>query len=108
LTDTVTTLSLGDRVALAAAATAIRSLPSVLQQYSNSCDMIAMLKDGPAACGRAGYILGQARAIFRSFSSIRVDAIDAIEQERVPELEAFIAFTVACAEREDAFQQGAT
>jgi hypothetical protein len=52
-------LTLGEKVALAAASLAIQRLPSVLQQASNAYDMQAMLVD-PSSVGRGRYILGQA------------------------------------------------
>jgi hypothetical protein len=99
------TLPLGDRVALAAAITSIRSLPSLLQQYSNSCDMIAMLKDGPAACRRAGYILGQAHAIFESYCSCDFDEVLADEKtapQILPMLEEFIQRTLLAYDKPEA------
>ena len=68
-------LTLGEKVALAAASLAIKRLPGCLQQSSNAYDMQAMLID-PASVWRGAYILAQARSIFGSFSGWRPDAIE--------------------------------
>ena len=68
-------LTLGEKVALAAASLAIQRLPSALQQASNAYDMQAMLVD-PSSVRRGGYILGQALHIFNSFSGFQPRAID--------------------------------
>jgi len=73
-------LTLGERVALAAASMAIHELPSFLQQGSDAADMQAMLVD-PSSCGRGGYILAKALAIFNSFSGFREGALDDIDGE---------------------------
>jgi hypothetical protein len=71
-------LTLGERVALAAASMAIHQLPIFLQQASNAADMQQMLID-PFSCGRRGYILGQALTIFNSFSGWREGALDKVD-----------------------------
>lgn len=71
-------LTLGERVALAAASMAIHNLPGFLQQASDAADMQAMLVD-PSSCGRGGYLLGKALAIFNSFSGFREGALDNID-----------------------------
>ena len=71
-------LTLGERVALAAASMAIHELPFFLQQGSDAADMQAMLVD-PSSCGRGGYILAKALAIFNSFSGFREGALDDID-----------------------------
>ena len=68
-------LSLGEKIALAAASLAIQRLPSALQQASNAYDMQAMLVD-PSSVGRGVYILGQALHVFNSFSGFQPGAID--------------------------------
>ena len=68
-------LTLGEKVALAAASLAIQRLPSALQQASNAYDMQAMLVD-PSTVWRGTYILGQALHIFNSFSGFQPGAID--------------------------------
>jgi hypothetical protein len=70
-------LTLGERVALAAASMAIHELP-FLQQGSDAADMQAMLVD-PLSCGRGGYILAKALAIFNSFSGFREGALDDVD-----------------------------
>jgi hypothetical protein len=71
-------LTLGERVALAAASMAIHNLPFSLQQDSDAADMQAMLVD-PTSCGRGGYILAKALAIFDSFSDLPPVALDKID-----------------------------
>ena len=63
-------LTLGERVALAAASMAIHQLPFFLQEASDAADMQKMLVD-PSSCGRGGYILGKALNIFNTFSKIQ-------------------------------------
>jgi hypothetical protein len=43
--------------------------PSMLQQYSDACDMLDILADVP--CGRAGYILGQAHNVLNAYSGFQ-------------------------------------
>jgi hypothetical protein len=92
-TKTKATLTLGDRVALAAALTAIHQLPLVMQQASNAHDMGEMLID-PARCWRAGYILAQARHICESYTDGWISALDDDENnlsaDHVREIEKFI------------------
>lgn len=68
-------LTVGQRVALAAASLAIQRLPLILRQASNAYDMQSMLVD-PSSVGRGTYILAQASHIFNSLSGFRVEAID--------------------------------
>jgi hypothetical protein len=53
-------------------------LPFFLQQGSDAADMQAMLVD-PSSCGRGGYILAKASAIFNSFTGFREGALDDID-----------------------------
>jgi hypothetical protein len=71
-------LTLGERVALAAASMAIHQLPGFLQQSSDAADMQAMLVD-PSSCSRGRYILAKALDIFSSFSGFREGALDEID-----------------------------
>jgi len=55
-------LTLADRCALSYAARVLYTIP--VQQWSNALDMVDMIEGKP--CGRGGYILGQARAIWHA------------------------------------------
>jgi hypothetical protein len=57
-------LTLADRAALSYAARILYTIP--VHQWSNACDMVDMIEG--KACGRDGYILGQARAIWNAQS----------------------------------------
>jgi len=59
----------GDRIALASTALAILRLPSVLQQFSNACDMLHLLAGEP--CYRLSYILGQAHRALNGYSGFQ-------------------------------------
>jgi hypothetical protein len=89
-------LTLGERVALAAASMAIHELPYFLQMDSYAADMQAMLVD-PSSCYRGKFILGQALAIFNSFSAWREGELDRIDgkgkydQDHLEACERFIA-----------------
>ena len=57
-------LALKDRAALSYAARILYTIP--VNQWSNALDMVDMIEGKP--CGRAGYILGQARAMWHAQS----------------------------------------
>lgn len=58
-----------DRIALASTALSILRLPSMLQQYSNACNMLDILAGEP--CQRAGYILRQAHYVLNAYSGFK-------------------------------------
>jgi hypothetical protein len=58
------TLTLSDRCALSYAARILYTIP--VHQWSNALDMVSMVEGKP--CGRDGYILGQARALWHAQS----------------------------------------
>jgi hypothetical protein len=58
------TLTLSDRCALSYAARILYTIP--VSQWSNALDMVDMIEGKP--CGRDGYILGQARAMWHAQS----------------------------------------
>jgi hypothetical protein len=94
-------LTLGEKVALAAASLAIQRLPSDLQQASNAYDMQTMLVN-PSSVGRGKYILGQAFHIFDSFSGFQPGAIDegTLAPETREDFEKFIAEAIKAHEAE--------
>jgi hypothetical protein len=83
----------GDRIALASTALAILRLPSMLQQYSNACDMLDILAGEP--CGRAGYILGQAHYVLNAYSGFQPNGHKQVDWRTHEEIRAEVEKLVA-------------
>ncbi|MCG2629719.1 hypothetical protein L6654_24145 [Bradyrhizobium sp. WYCCWR 13023] len=98
-------LTLGERVALAAASLAIQRLPSVLQQASDAYDMQEMLIN-PSSCSRGAYILAKAWSIFNSFCGWGPDAIgdgSNLHPEHRAAFEAFVEEAMTAHARDDLY-----